>query len=127
MLTVQTLMAARWAPRLALSNASCVVQACRDAVAHAEVTGGLLFDGECFMQLLRGPEDVVRALVSQWLRHPLLSEARVLAERLLPGPLSGTWQAGFVEVGVLETIRAAPSQEAMMAAFMHTLSRSDAQ
>lgn len=86
-----------------------------------------MFDGEFFLQLLQGMVNEVRELTALWLQQPLLAEARVLVDQPAMPAGSDPWRVGFVEAGALEAVVCAPSPSALVAAFLHTLSLTDAQ
>lgn len=71
----------------------------RPLVARIGVTGGLLFDGERWLQLLEGEAAAVDALLSSMASHPALGERQLLHADTgnPPGRLCLNWQIGYVE------------------------------
>jgi hypothetical protein len=123
---VQMVVAARCAVLGGVSAVARLLQVSRRAVEGQGITGGLLFDGELLIQLLDGAPDAVQTLAAQWLAQPLLTQVQVLGV-CAPTSVQGTgpWQAGFVEVEVLEDVARAPSADAMVAAFLQALTLAD--
>lgn len=100
------------------------------------VTGALLFDGECFAQLVEGEHDVVRALVQRIEADPrhvdmvvLLDEVdgvgRGHADARAEGPSwprQSRWAAGWAVPDSVQALRCAP---APLPGFLLLLASSD--
>ncbi|MXO93885.1 hypothetical protein GRI62_09735 [Erythrobacter arachoides] len=74
--------------------ATLVEQSCARNKAM-QITGCLLFDGDCFAQLLEGRENDVKLLMSSIGRDKRHTEIRVLERRFLQTRRCAQWSLGY--------------------------------
>ena len=99
----------------------------RAATRRLDVSGGLLFDGEAWLQLFEGPDDAVRQLMRMACAVPALGAhpdpawAQAAGGRACVG-----WTCGFLEPEALLALRRACAGSAAPALFAAALLAADA-
>jgi hypothetical protein len=78
----------------------------RPLVARIGVTGGLVFDGERWLQLLEGEAAAIDTLLGAMATHPALGEQRLLhaGAGTPPVALCQGWSIGYVEPEALSQL-----------------------
>lgn len=78
----------------------------RHLTASGRITGGLLYDGERWVQLFEGGHGTVDDIVRALFAHQDMEAALVLAEAGQGAARCSDWLAAYVEVDALATLQA---------------------
>ncbi|MFO1336894.1 MAG: hypothetical protein U1F53_01440 [Burkholderiaceae bacterium] len=78
----------------------------RQLAAAGRVTGGLLFDGERWVQLFEGGQEAVDEIARALVAHADMGAALVLAESGRGAARCRDWLAAYVEPDALATLQA---------------------
>ena len=101
----------------------------RPETTRLAVSGGLLFDGESWLQLFEGTANAVGALRNILVDEAALGAAVLLFDRADAGlRVCRHWSCGYVEPGAIESLRqvAADADQTALALFAATLNSVDA-
>ncbi|MEP7296552.1 MAG: BLUF domain-containing protein [Burkholderiales bacterium] len=124
----QMLYVSRLMPGSGYSVVNDIVSVSRRTNAQRDITGALVFDGECFGQLIEGRKPDVIALMQRIETDPRHTDIRLLFSGVT-GPTRRTrvWRSGYCEAQQLEMLMAdaAHSGPAALAAFMSILDTAD--
>lgn len=128
-LLMRFLYVSRLADGVTSATVTQILRHARERNREAGIGGALLFDGECFGQLLEGEPGVVNALAERIISDTRHRSVRVLlrAGDLQHAPTVARWQTGYCEHGQLDAFEAACRQsvQAPMPGFLHILARAD--
>lgn len=99
----------------------------RQARAHGGLSGGLLFDGEEWLLLMRGPQHEVQALLDQ-LAQPEVGGGPIQVQPVCHDVAVAGWRVGYVDPGQLAVVwdDAAPSVDERCGRLLALLDGSDA-
>jgi hypothetical protein len=112
-----------------LSTLPALVRQLRRQTEAAQLSGGLLFDGERVVMLFEGAIEAVAALLEDLQRAPQIEAGSLdpLLERPVPDACAERWLAGYAEPECIGALTAADvDPEAMVASFRRALVDADA-
>lgn len=122
MALLQILVASYLPSHVAPTGLRQSMRAARERAESLGLAGGLLFDGEKFVQLFIGPEDAACQAVAALQRdatHERLHSLDTVDG--LPDPAWRDWQVGYTEPAVLDSVLAAAARGQALQAFAQVM------
>lgn len=126
-MSVLQLLTASYLPsNLPIEGLRQTVRAARVRAESLGLTGGLLFDGEKFVQLIAGPERAARQALAALRADAGHERLRDLyADHADTAPTRRDWRVGYTEPAELDAVLAASDKGLALQAFEQTMRRAE--